>query len=813
MGRRFVVECLLIALLIPPLLWWLHGAPGVRIVDAMLYDRIMSRRQVAPSPDILIVGIDARSLAAIGPWPWPRSVHARLLDTLARDGAARVLLGTFLDSASDEDDDRQLASSMARLPVYLPMRVATGPSAIADGTPTFVPPLPLFARSAAGTGHANVAVDGNGLSRWMFMREGPPGRLEPYVGARLVDRADAEPTPPAAAAAPAAPAALVTFAGLAVPTPPVAPAALAVSADHGDPTASGDAWIRQAPFGFPLAQPLHGWRTVSYLSLLRGQVPAAFVRGKLVLVGALEDARLERPVSIGTPHGVASLSGIELQAAAIDALRHDRTVRPLSRAAFAGWASLPVWIALLLFLPAARYGWAVVLTMSGLWLVVCLTLVIWAYVWVPPLPTLLGIAVAYFLWSWRRLSAFFHFFGRRIALLNALPAGAFEPADRPPTHAWDHVASRMAELDAAIDRIARIKTMLDVSISQMPVAVLVCLDDGTITQSNDAARRLLESPGEPGAPLDGRNLSSVLRGFDAPAPHASSAGVRWFDTLQHEYVTRRDHAFSPRIAALDGHGGEPRRWMVALHDVTNEHRLEREREQWIGYISHDLRTPQINIISLLNLHAAGAAPPDARGLVDGVRRETERSIRLADSILDLVTARSSRYRFELAPVASIMLDAVDQVWATASARGVAIDLHIADDDTALHADGALLTRAFVNLLHNAIRHSAPGTTIDLCAAVDEDASPPRLHVAVRDEGEGMAPERAAGLFDGPAGRFAARTQEDGPLTRHEIRSHGMGLAIVAEVVARHGGCITAFSRPGHGATFLLAFPLPGAPAR
>lgn len=768
----------MIALLMPPLLWWLQDAPGIKVVDAMLYDGTMNQLLVAPSSDVLIVGVDARSLAALGPWPWPRGVHARLLDTLSRDGAQRVLLDFFLDGASDAENDRRLASSMTKLPVYLPLRVAADGPRGSNGAPDFVRPLPAFERSAAGVGHADVAVDANGVSRWMFMREGPPGRLEPYVGARLAARD-----------------------GVA-------------SSDRDADAPAGREWIRQAPFGFPLTQTLHGWRTVSYISMLRGQVPAEFVRGKLVLIGTLEDAHLERPVSVSTPGGVAPLSGIELQADAIDALRHGRTVHPLSRRAFALWASLPIWLALALFLPAARYGWAVALAMSGACLAICVSLLTYAHLWVPPVPTLLGLATAYFLWSWRRLSAFFHFFSRRIAMLNALPAGAFEPASRLQPRAWDRVASRIASLDAAIDRVAQIKTMLSVSISQMPIAVLVCLDDGTITQSNDAARRLLVSPSsrnDSDDVLDGRNLPSMLRELDTPARYAAAPGTPWFDALAREYVTPRDQAFKPRVAALDGFGDEPRRWMIALHDVTSERRIEREREQWISYISHDLRTPQINIISLLNLYAAGATRRDARALIDGVRQETERAIRLADSILDLLTARSNRYRFEPAPIASIVLDAIDRVWAGATSRNIVIDARIDDDDTLLWADGALLTRAFVNLLHNAIRHSAPDSAIDVCVAVDRNASPRRVHVALRDEGEGMTEDQAARLFDGP---FATQWRAaEPPAARRDIRSHGIGLSMVVEVVVRHGGCISAYSRPGAGATFLLDFPLHDEPPR
>ncbi|QCP54365.1 CHASE2 domain-containing protein [Trinickia violacea] len=779
MSRRFILEWLLIALLMAPLQWWLQDAPSVPLVDAMLYDWAMSQQRAAPSPDVLIVGIDARSLAELGPWPWPRKTHAQLLDTLAHDGARRVLLDFFLEEPStNRDDDLRLAAALGRLPVYLPLRVAESRANGSNEPDGFVRPLPLFNQSVVATAHANVTVDADGVARWIFMREGVPGRLEPFVGTLLAGQS-----------------------------------ALAPSARTSAMPVHSDGWDHQEPFGFPLTQPLHGWHTVSYISLLRGQVPAEFVRGKLVLVGPLEDSHLERLVPVGVPGGAASLAGVELLADAVDALRHGRAIHLLPRLALAFSATVPIWLALTLFLPAARYSLAIVVCVAGSWLAISLLLLAYANVWLPPLPTLLGLTIAYFLWSWRRLSAFFQFFGKRIAMLNALPAGAFEPGGRLGAPAWDHVVAQMAALDAAINRVTKIKTMLSVSISQMPVAVLVCFDDGTITQSNDAARRLLEPStvlhDATEDALSRRDLLSILRETCVTQLGGASSVRPWFETLHNEYVTQRGQVFKPRVAALDIFGDEPRRWMVALHDVTSEHRIKLEREQWIGYISHDLRTPQINIISLLNLYADGAAQLDERALIDGVRRETERSIRLADSILDLLTARSDRYRFEPVPVAALALDAVDQVWANAAAKNVTIDTRITDDDATLWADGPLLTRAFVNLLHNAIRHSASGDTIDVCVTVDYDVVLPRIHVAIRDAGEGMSQQHVMHLFESPPAipSLHVNRDDDGITPRDDVRSHGMGIPMVLEIVARHEGHVTAHSLPGAGATFLIEFPV------
>ncbi|SDI02868.1 sensor domain CHASE2-containing protein [Variovorax sp. OV700] len=768
--------------LLPSAMWWLQRSSDLAQIDLKVYDHVMSRAQATPSPDILVVGIDQRSLDALGPWPWPRSVHAQLLERLAPMDPKGVLLDLFLDMPSvDPEQDRLLAQAMARVPVYLPLHF-TGPGNTApDDAPGFQEPLPEFVRSAKALGHVNITRDGDAVARRMFLREGRQGKLQNYLGAYMAGHAAARDTD----------------------SPPL--------------RQRSGGWQMQGEFGIPLAGPAGSWRTVPYVSVLRGEVPPELLRHKVILVGAVASSRLEDELSVAGAGAVTSLPSIELHANAIDALRHGTTVHFVDGAWLAAWIAVPIWLALALFRRFARKAWTVALALVAICVGFSLGIFGAAHLWLPPSAPVLGIVLGYMLWSWRRLDALFQFFQQSAAALNAVPSGAFDPERRAPVRAWDDLHAHTLMLDDAIDRIAQIRTLLSMSLWQMPVALLACRDDGTITTSNAAARALLNAQSaceaEADDPLRGRTVEALLAqtSSDEPAdPFDCGAMRHWSEGIGVERTTLDGKVLRAQAAALNRLSMGDTSWLVVLHDLTAERRAEQEREQWLSFMSHDMRTPQVNILSLLDLRAHGADWLDQPLLTESLRREAERSLRLADDFVDLLKARMHSYRFVQMPAGAIALDAVDQVWAHAAQRGVKLSAEVpTEEDVELWTDAPLLTRAVVNLLNNAIRHSPSGASIRLCVSVGGEAASQRVLIAVCDEGSGMSPELLEALLRNDAeGVMPARggDMDAAASSGFATRSHGVGLAIVRAVVDRHGGRLDGHSEPGVGTTFVMDLP-------
>lgn len=166
LGRRFLAEWIAIGCLGIAVVLACAISRASQSVDGLIYDRLLMLRSLPLAPDIVIVDIDNPSVAALGRWPWPRSVHARLLDTLAHAQPAAVVYDVLFTEPSPED--RAFADGLARVPTFLP--VLLSPER-ANGTRAVDPPVPALAARAAGLGHINLEVDPDGIVRSVALFE------------------------------------------------------------------------------------------------------------------------------------------------------------------------------------------------------------------------------------------------------------------------------------------------------------------------------------------------------------------------------------------------------------------------------------------------------------------------------------------------------------------------------------------------------------------------------------------------------------------------------------------------------------------
>lgn len=237
-----------------------------------------------------------------------------------------------------------------------------------------------------------------------------------------------------------------------------------------------------------------------------------------------------------------------------------------------------------------------------------------------------------------------------------------------------------------------------------------------------------------------------------------------------------------------------------MPDVTAERTAQREREQWFGFLSHDLRGPQVTILSLLALYAENAPDMNIQRLLDGVESEARRTIGLAEDFMDMVEAESGVYRFSATFAGSVVLDAIDAAWASAQARGLTLTPRLGALDCTITADTSLLTRAMVNLLNNAIRCSERGSIIHVCLDADGETE---AVISVQDEGVGMDADEIVQVMQAGARRKSSASL----FAREAGHGWGVGMAIVHAVVAHHGGWIDVISAPNVGTTFFIGLPL------
>lgn len=767
MRLRILAPALVALLLFPAVLAWLAHRPGLAQLDMLAYDHALPLVAQPASSDILIVAIDEYSLAELGKWPWPRETHARLLDRLAVAGARSVMLDLLLmEPSADPSQDRRLAQAMTRLPVYLPLQANRAPQAdIAQDE--FLSPLPLLRERAKGVGHVELILDADGVARSLFMGLGPPGDIEPYIGLLMAGRA-----------------------------PPQAP-----------PLSDATGWSYTGRLRIPFAGPQGSYRTVPYVHVLRDEVPDVFLRDKIVLVGSTTAGLGDRVVAplAGRPE---SLAGVEVHANAIDQLMHHRAVKtPEWWAGTYLWIGLPMWLAAWLLWRREGAGLAVVSAVAVGWILVSMASLYALHWWLAPATPVVGLLALYLAWSWRRQRSQLRYLQQRAEHLRALPSGAFE-LPLAPLQQPRHAAPSKRALDLAISRMVGMQVLADATIQSMPVGVLLCDVQGRIVGSNSAARQLLPDAapleqGDPARPVPTQQfLPELLRPMQ-PQSRAlaqfSGTPPAWIGQIHAEYMTKNHRHVQLLVASVTPPASRaPSGYLVALTDLTSERRAQQQREQWHRFLSHDLRNPQANILALIELEKINTGE-SLSPLSSAIQREAMRTLELAEDFLDVSHAWTGNYRFAPTHMGALLLDVHDQVLAYATRKDVTLVLRVGenDEEIELNVDAALLARAIINLLNNAIRHSPDRGTVELCMGADAH----EVAIAVVDQGEGMSEPFLQRLLSAPHETSVGRSSgEPGG------RSHGLGLEFVRTVVARHGGTIDGHAAPGLGCTFWISLP-------
>lgn len=233
-----------------------------------------------------------------------------------------------------------------------------------------------------------------------------------------------------------------------------------------------------------------------------------------------------------------------------------------------------------------------------------------------------------------------------------------------------------------------------------------------------------------------------------------------------------------------------------VRDVSEAHRTDTVRRDFVANVSHELKTP----IGALGLLAETIAATDdvevVRRLSDRIVRETDRLASLVDDLLDLSTieAQEAPTREPL-PVRRLVEESVDVVQAAAVASVVPVVIAEPVADVEILCDERQIRSALVNLLDNAIKYSEPGGTVEVSADLEDD----RVVIAVRDHGIGIPVRSLERIFERFYRVDRARSRESG--------GTGLGLAIVRHAVQAHGGEVTVSSVEGEGSVFTLRLPV------
>jgi signal transduction histidine kinase len=238
------------------------------------------------------------------------------------------------------------------------------------------------------------------------------------------------------------------------------------------------------------------------------------------------------------------------------------------------------------------------------------------------------------------------------------------------------------------------------------------------------------------------------------------------------------------------------RYFTVRHHLDAAERTSHRYQQAFRFIAHELRTPLTAIQGSGEMLNRYNLPEDKRRqLATMIQSESRRLAKMITTFLDVekLDAGQMELRRSQFALADVIDTVVERARPLADRKQIVIEI-AALDALALNADRELLEYAVYNLLTNAVKYSPAGKRVMISAASRGRA----LALTVRDEGIGMDAEDLKRLFTRFfRSRRAEATGETGT---------GIGLAIVEQIVALHGGRIDVESKPGLGSAFTIELP-------
>ena len=769
---------------------------GLGRIDQTIYDHLVAASNRPARNDIIIIAIDDYSLSQLGRWPWPRALHAKLIDQLMRSRPRTIGLDIILSEpeAAPSTGDSLLYEAMQRS-----KRVVLPIATIHRGQQLFATlPIPPLAEAALGLGHVALDIDRDGVTRKAY----------------LYDVGDAD------GRAQSWPHFALKIAGDNTPISGMPPAALSQQSDNSR-------WQQRDPVLIPFAGGSGHFKSVPYVAVLRGEVPDAFFADKYVLVGATAVGMADSyptPVT-GTKGGMA---GVEIHANILASLLDNKSILPTKSIVVAVVSCVPVLIALLCcYLFSPRLG--LIASALLLLLTALATLVIFrAGYWIPPAGACIALLMAYPLWGWRRLEAAIDYLGREFQRLDREPHLLPELSSTMPAISAnaDVLDRHINAMRRAVRRVRDLRVFVSDSLNSLPDATLVTTIDGYVLLANKHAIDYFASVGI--KKVHGALLPLLFSTPGQTMPRALDPAIEqefnWWNLLNPAHaptfemgVDFRNQTGADllvRSAPCRASNQQVTGWIVSIVDISAIRSAERSRDETLRFLSHDMRAPQASILALLELQNNPASALPLPELFSRIDKASRRTLGLADNFVQLARAESNEYRLDEIDFRDIVIDATDSLWSLARAKNIRVlndfdhsinqdigtsnDTSISTDDYSIMIDRSLMTRALGNLLSNAINYSSEGSTIIWSLHAHTSPAASSIVCSITDHGYGIAIADQPKLF-----RRFKRIESVGQPSYDGV---GLGLLFVKTVVERHHGKIEFFSNVGVGTTFTITLP-------
>jgi len=303
---------------------------------------------------------------------------------------------------------------------------------------------------------------------------------------------------------------------------------------------------------------------------------------------------------------------------------------------------------------------------------------------------------------------------------------------------------------------------------------------GQVAFANGAAKALL------GAHVIGQDVRIAIRDPDAVRVILGEGG----GTARIRGLSVGGSVWEVDCRDLDGER------LVSLYDLSVQVSVARAHADFVANASHELRTPLAAILgyveTLLDARA-GEDQATRERFLKTIQHEAKRMQALVADLMSLSRIEANKHE---APLEDVDMVALLREVAGEFKDGSRVSVTTNRDSAVIAGDRAQMAQALRNLIDNALKYGKPGGPVRVALESSETGW---VLVAVRDEGEGIAPEHLPRLTERFYRADTSRSRAAG--------GTGLGLSIVKHIVERHRGRFDIASRPGEGTTASIMLPL------
>ncbi|WP_259067055.1 PAS domain S-box protein [Mucilaginibacter sp. X4EP1] len=326
--------------------------------------------------------------------------------------------------------------------------------------------------------------------------------------------------------------------------------------------------------------------------------------------------------------------------------------------------------------------------------------------------------------------------------------------------------------------------------------------DSVITSWNDSAERIFGYPAEE---MIGESIYKLIPEDRYNEEPEILARLRLGERVQHfetKRLTKDGNLIdvSLTISPVKDPQGNIIGLSKIARDITERKLDETRKSDFIGMVSHELKTPLTSLTAIVQLANSKLKNNDTHFLGIALQKAGQQAKRMNDMIngfLNISRLESGKIYIEKQQfdIEALISEVIDETSLTADMYAIRFEKR---QSVLINADREKIRSVISNYISNAIKYSSNEKPISVNCIVSKG----QVIVSVKDEGMGINTDDLAKIFD----RYYRVETND---TRH-ISGFGIGLYLSSEIIERHNGRVWAESKPGAGSTFYFSLPVEGA---